>query len=115
VLEKARREEEAAARRTFVESQKEALRACTWASLVALHGFAAVGALAVRRAKIAAAARSAMMPKCLVRLRRALRRARLRLQAGAMERPAVAVLKADKMLGLFSDAHLEHVVAELTP
>ncbi|CUG93888.1 cyclic nucleotide-binding protein, putative, partial [Bodo saltans] len=104
-----------AARQQFLSNQRRMQRACHWGVIVQVSCFLNATITGLNVTKAQAEARDQMNPRCLLGIRRAIRRMRLRMLAPTMTKPAVASVRNDKMLGLFSEAHIQFLVDNLEP
>jgi hypothetical protein len=104
-----------AARQQFLSNQRRMQRACHWGVIVQVSRFLNATVTGLNVTKAHAEARDQMNPRCLLGIRRAIRRVRLRLLAPSMTKPSVASVRNDKMLGLFSEAHIQFLVDNLEP
>lgn len=104
-----------AQRQMFLIEQRKIQRALHWRSIIEATRFVKSIVSGMRRSKAQARAREKMSPVALLGIRRAVRRARLALVAPTMTRPTVAAIRNDKMLGLFSEAHIEYLAEKLAP
>lgn len=106
---------EAAERKYLLEEQPRFKRALSLLTMVPLVRFVETLHRSVEDYRERERNRNQFLPNVVIRIRRALRRARCRLLAPSITKPSIASLRFDKMLNLFSDAHLRHLIDNLQP
>ncbi|CUG86664.1 cyclic nucleotide-binding protein, putative [Bodo saltans] len=116
LLKSRERQTNAVERKMFLAEHRFLQRGASWLTFVEL---ARVMKRLVEVAKIAKRLREKRMrrginPIVVVRLRQILRRVRTRIQGRGVPRPAIAALRADKLLNLFPDAQLQYAIDRMT-
>ncbi|CUG86345.1 Hypothetical protein, putative, partial [Bodo saltans] len=117
-----RRQQELAAKGARQEEKKRiheenvvlALRAAAWAPIVAFLSRRGCWPLQEARAERRQALAEVYGSYVYIRARRVLREVRARMALPFLHKPTASALRADRMLSLFPDAHLWHLIDNMT-
>ncbi|CUG86666.1 Hypothetical protein, putative, partial [Bodo saltans] len=116
LLKSRERQTNAVERKMFLAEHRTLQLSASWLTFVELSRFAMRLNAAAEFARMLRQrrARRGVAPLVVLRLRQALRRARTRIQGRGAPRPAIAALRADKLLNLFPDAQLQYAIDRMT-